>query len=587
MITRKQIITAFPYVLLLLWMGELLKSDAYRMPYLLIFGAALLCMWNNRKEAAYEKPLLQKREKRLLWIFSILFSACVTFANYKLYTLQPDDNKWKLLYYAFVFLVLFGGSLTAFGSILLRLTVHSDRLSWQPEEKSGRPAIVFLAVFLPIVLINTTILILCKYPGTVTNDSIWQITQILTDDYSNHHPFYHTLLIRCFLNLGLRLSDDNINFAVALYNCFQIVFMAGCFAFTAMTMRQAGIPKAPVILSALFYIVMPYHIMYSFSIWKDVLFGGFVLLFLLSFFRLLRGIGSRPAGLLLFAAAGLGICLFRSNGFFVYLLTALLFALLWKKEQKAMLAVMVLVLCGAYVLKHPVLEKLQVSQPDTVEALSIPLQQVAGAISEGCELTEEDRELISHLARPASLGSVYESGLSDPVKNLIRRDGDLTYFSAHKLEYLKLYIRLGLRNPGAYLRAWVEMTKGYWNSGYDYWQWDERVFNNDIGIHRVTRSTILNQLLDEYLHLFTETPFCLLFVSIGLCVWLHLAMLYVGLLRKERIGAFLPVPQLLIVLSLLIATPVYSEFRYVYSLWCCVPAVLILPLCPQTKSVSK
>lgn len=39
---------------------------------------------------------------------------------------------------------------------------------------------------------------------------------------------------------------------------------------------------------------------------------------------------------------------------------------------------------------------------------------------------------------------------------------------------------------------------------------------------------------------------------------------------------FLPVPALSVIATLLIATPVYSEFRYAYSVFCTLPFLLAM-----------
>ena len=57
-------------------------------------------------------------------------------------------------------------------------------------------------------------------------------------------------------------------------------------------------------------------------------------------------------------------------------------------------------------------------------------------------------------------------------------------------------------------------------------------------------------------------------------------MFIIALLRKDKQGAFASLPILAIVLSLLVATPVYSEFRYIYAAFCALPMIITIVLRP-------
>ncbi|MCR5233446.1 MAG: hypothetical protein K6E53_06000 [Lachnospiraceae bacterium] len=54
----------------------------------------------------------------------------------------------------------------------------------------------------------------------------------------------------------------------------------------------------------------------------------------------------------------------------------------------------------------------------------------------------------------------------------------------------------------------------------------------------------------------------------------------IALLRKDKVGAFVSLPILAVVASLLVATPVFSEFRYIYAAFCTLPMVMAIALRP-------
>ncbi len=425
-----------------------------------------------------------------------------------------------------------------------------------------------------ISAINLVFLFMAKYPGNLTPDSLSQIEQLLYGNYSNHHPFYHTVVIGLFFLTGLEIFGD-INAAVALFHAFQILFMAGCFSFVVLTLSQAGFPKKTVILTFGWYAAMPFHIMYSFTMWKDVMFGGMAVLFLVSVFRIQKGIGrhSLPNYMALIVG-GVGFCLFRSNGWFSFALSTICFICLFQKRGMKLTGLFVGILAVTFLLKHAALSELGVSQPDTIEALSIPAQQVARVIADNGKLTDEQLDMLEKVVDVEAVGEKYNPRVSDPVKNLVRAMGNQDYLVDNMADYLGLYIGIGLANPREYAKAWIDQTKGYWNGGYSYWRWADYVMNNTLEIFGTVRVVPVDKFLNKYLWIYTDVAPLQIFLCIGFHVWIIVILGYICLVRRNREGFFLCIPNLAVIFSLLVATPVYSEFRYAYIIFCCMPLLI-------------
>jgi hypothetical protein len=573
-------------------MLQLLKTDSYYVPYLLVFTSALFAICANTKENNNNF-----KEYNLVRVFSTFFSLAITFANYKVWsdfsltmmvnggTLLPVDEGilFHLIYIAVCCLITAVGSWCAFYNILLWIARNINKIVWKINKYRIRPIYVFVIMFVGICIINMTILFCSQYPGVLTPDSISQVEQLLQNNYSNHHPFYHTLLIKLFVMIGMKMAGD-INVGVACYAVFQIVVMAMIFAYTIMTFVEIGIHKKWIIIAAAFYVLMPYHIMYSFTIWKDVLFGGFVLMFVVSCYRCLKKVGIKVPNYIFLAVSSLGICLFRSNGFFAFVIVVISGILLFKNKEKKVICIMVCAMCLGFFMKHIALSNMGVTQPDLIESLSIPVQQIARVITAGKSLTEDETYLIGEIVDIDLVSNSYKDYISDPIKYLVREKGNQQMISEHKWEYIKAYITIGLRNPILYVTAWIDETKGYINGGYSYWRWQYGVYDNDFGIYATTKCENLNRLFEEYVGIFEENPILQGLLCIGLFVWLDVIMLFIGILRKDKYSIFATIPLLAVVLSLLIATPVFSEFRYAYSVFCALPVVIAITLCPSERS---
>ena len=575
-------------VAIIFWGFQLLSSDAYYVNYAVLIMITAVCVYKNREVG--EKPIGSKHGKYIdviVIIFAILFTCMVAFANYKLWTFEvlPEEYEYrfKWCYHYFMIIMLFTGGYFAFKNILIALIRNIKNIIWIKSEKSVNPIIAFAVCFVLLVITRLIVLFYSQYPGELTPDSISQMRQLLNGSYSNHHPFYHTMVIKIFVMLGMHLFND-INAAVATYSVFQIVFTSLCFAFTVSTMARMKAPRWIVIMSIMFFVLMPYHITYAITMWKDVMFGCFVLMLVTAIFRCMNGIGHIVLDYIMLAVASLGTCLFRNNGFFAFVILTIAFVVLWRLKNKRMLIVFASAIIISFIMKHAVLARLGVTQPDTIDSLSIPAQQIARVIQEGCELNDWQRELLSDVIEIDQIPENYKDYISDPIKSLVRQKGNQNLLVEKKSDYIKLYFSLGMKYPMVYLRAWIDQTRGYWNAGYEYWRWSLGVFKNDLGIARTTNNISIDLMLREYLWLFTNLQGLRLFLSIGFFIWIDILMLMIALIRKDKVGAFVSMPILVVVASLLVATPVFSEFRYIYAAFCSLPMVIVIALRPLDTS---
>ena len=580
----------FQYVLIALWGMQLLYTSAYYVNYLLLLILTGISCYMNYIAHEYVLDLNKGRFCEIvIYLFSILFSLMVSFSNYEIWALTeiPKDYGYmfKDMYNVLVTIVFFAGSFIAFWNLFNAVFSNINRLIWKEnDDHKTKPLMIFILSFGLLVLTRVIVLFCFQYPGEITPDSISQIKQSLNGSYSNRHPFYHTLVIKAFISLGLHLFND-INAAIAVYCLFQILFIAMCFSLAVSTMAWMKTPRWMIVMTMVFYTLMPYHILYAITIWKDVMFGGFALLFVIFCFRCMNGIGNSFIAYGMLTLSGLGICLFRSNGFFAFVILTAAFLALWKSKNIRIFAVLVSVIILSFVLKHIVLAGFDIKQPDTIEALSIPAQQIARVVNDGCKLNDWERETLNEIIELERINEEYRPYIADPIKMLVREKGNQHLITDEKGKYLKLYLTLGLKHPSSYIKGWIDETRGYWNAGYEYWIWSYEVWENDLGLERTVTNKSLDRIFREYMWLFTNVQAFRLFLSIGLFVWTDLLMLMIALLRKDKIGTFAALPIVVIVVSLLVATPVFSEFRYIYAAFCALPIVTAIVLRPNEGNV--
>ncbi|MBQ4344196.1 MAG: hypothetical protein IJC38_09960 [Erysipelotrichaceae bacterium] len=232
----------------------------------------------------------------LFVLFSLIFSSIVLLCNYELFT-------YSLPALIKLFLGLSGGYIVCRNILCLLSVMNFRQVAIRKRTEKG--IVVFLIPFLLFSSIYLLYLFFNAYPGYLTPDSISQVLQTQTGVYSNHHPFWHTIIIKLIFEIGVACFG-NLNDAVGFYSVLQILFLFSAVSFSLMTLYQAGIKKRYLFLCGLPFAILPYHIAYSVTMWKDIVFGAATLWLVTFLFRELHKIGKMSRNhffLFLFALA--------------------------------------------------------------------------------------------------------------------------------------------------------------------------------------------------------------------------------------------------------------------------------------------
>ena len=474
------------------------------------------------------------------------------------------------------------------------------------HERRERPGrwYVYL-VFAAVCLLGYLPYYLMYYPTWLNNDAVWQIEQALgMAERSNHHPYFHTLILKALFLAGYRLSGTYMGGA-AFYTFVQIAVMAMVFAFFLYWLYREGTRWLWLVLALLFYAVLPINALLTICMGKDEFFTAALLVFawmtavldpdaenVNDVGRMRRG---RSAfGWMAYFAVGLLVCLLRSNGIFIFAGTALCLIFHKMRRQKGMkrkfprrtfLCIACVFVC--YLLWHgPVLRAMHVQPPDTIEGLTMPAQHLLCAYFKGGSLTEAEREMIERVMPPEGAEEYYNPRLFDPMKNYIREGGDQQAIADNKGEYLKLWLRVGLRNPLQYLVAQIRQTAGFWTYSvpdYEYVYGEYYTAENPLGIETQRKLFSYDSELAMHDYLMGFLDFYNRAWSLGLNTWLMVFCMAYAVYRGRNMMVFAPFVTLL--LTLLLATPVYNEFRYAYGIFAAFPMLFHLTFGERAQAV--
>lgn len=425
---------------------------------------------------------------------------------------------------------------------------------------------------------------LYQYPGIMTPDSINQFVQVLGKaPYSNHHPWTHTMLFGLFYHMGYALTGNMVA-AVSLYTLFQMCLLAGSIAYLIGTLRARRIRPFVLILITAFYALIPYHAVFSVTIWKDIPFAAAVLLFSCTILRLLYMQKIRFLEMAVFTISGIMICLFRSNGWYGFLFALPFLLFIYRRQAKVFYPALLMILCTAIIIKYPVMRAFRVQQPDFIESVCIPMQQIAAVICNDRELTAEQLALVENVVDLTYIKDLYNPTFADNIKELVRA-GNQEYLTAHKGEFLKLWIDLGLRYPGDYLTAYVKQTYGYWYPDSFYLVAEaEGVSATKFGVSHtpLIGGPLVIKGKEIAIKLGGMVPIYGTLWSMGVACWIMIFSIGTVIIRREYHKLTCYLPSIALLITVLIATPVATEFRYVYFMVLSLPFYLITAMLPDS-----
>lgn len=532
------------------WLSFLSKTDSFFEVYALV--AVLNIFFVCKKKTIYHKYYL---------IVSIVLAICAAISNYNILDnlSLPIGGLDTLLniFKTIIFIVLMLSGTYVFYGVVSGLDSYLNKLKLFTYNDLKMKKKAFLCTFGIMFILYTLILTLGMYPGVLTPDSLWQVKMGLTNEYNSVHPLLHTFIIKLIINL---FSD--LSLGVYVCSIVQILFISLCTSYMFITLYEIGLKKKYLIISYVIFLLLPYNIIYSFTIWKDVVFGGFVILFITSLFREIYKLGNN---LIVIFISGMGFCLFRSNGLYAFIVFVLLFVILHYKEYKKIAICLVLsmfISIGFNIFTSNHFEGASIS-----ESLSIPLQQFARTVVDE-DLDNDELKLINKYLDVSKIEDNYLSYISDPIKNMMNVDD-------FKLStFIVDWLKIGIKHPISYIKGWVDQTRGYYNSGYDYGWFSEKIASNDLGLETTFFIKPLYLLFMGYLWLFCgDIPVLPIIRCLGLYTWTLLILFTLAKKSKRKIS-IIYLPLLLLIATLLIASPVFCEFRYMYCVIVCMPIII-------------
>ena len=576
----KELIKNNKKIIISILMGLLSYVTLIYQDYIANFNVLLLAVLVIFIICAYKSDLFNKKYARFTFLLSIFLAIiyllgmiCYTFRYNDTYSVFGEFFKLKSLIYI-------AGYTSIFYLLLINVlpvvceakVIKKFTFKRKINVFLGASLIIFLC-FLPYFLIY--------YPGLFTNDSISELNMIVNNfsTISDHHTVIHLLFMTIPYKLGMAIFNNTV-IACSLITLTQMIIMSLIFGKFISFLYKRGVNKYILFFVLLYFTILPVHAFYSISNWKDVIFSGLVLLLTMELVKLLEKKTITFRNSYTFIIISILTVFFRNNAIYMYIILAIITLIVFRKQIKTIGLMLLIVFVVYFGVKGPIYSYFNVKSSSSTEYLAIPLQQLGRMAYKGVEFTEEEEELINELIPLETLRNSYNPEIVDSIK--FNDEYNKEVFEENKLTYLKLWASLCFKHFSVASEAYLISTLGYWYPNIDYWTVVTKIDKNDIGL---TDSSLLPEAVKEATnHLTTkEIPVFNFSWSIGLCIWLIFIAFMVAIKRKNIRSLYIFVPVIGIWLTMMVATPVFAEFRYIYSAFTCLPLLLLASYIVKSK----
>lgn len=273
-------------------------------------------------------------------------------------------------------ILFLGGVGLGIGLALLLLVLFLTGLNDSPAARPGKRRFRWALFALPMVII-WGIYLLAYWPGMMSADLMDQWGQVLTGQYNNHHPFFHTFTI--WLLTRIVLSPT----IVAIAQIIGLAAVAGC---VLAYFEELGVPSAVLWLAGFLFALTPINGTMVNTLWKDIPYSTALLALTFLVFRIAQSRGdwlAERGSWAVLGITGVLVALFRHNGPPVVVGLSLLLLVVYFRWWKRLLPALLLGAGIYYIFTSPVEQWVRVSDSTILAESSTVYYSIAAQSTPG------------------------------------------------------------------------------------------------------------------------------------------------------------------------------------------------------------
>jgi hypothetical protein len=355
----------------------------------------------------------------------------------------------------------------------------------------------------------------------------------------------------------------------AIIAIFQIGLLALASGFLGYTLERFLFPKKYIWFGLVLLALSPVNAIYSITIWKDVVYSAFLLLFSIILFILVKTAVKETrklSFLIMFVLVSLCLVFFRHNGFPVFVVTMIMTIIMYRAYWKRLTTVTLLIIAVHQLVTGPLYTKMEVIPSDPQEALSIPTQQIAAIVTGEGNLTDTQLQYINRLMPLPLWEEKYNPYSVDSIK-FSWGDYDRFVIYDNPKQYASMWGNMVLANPGLAAEGLFNQTSLVWQmnepeDGYTSKYVTNIYLNNEFGLKNHVLEPAITNLARTYLYKAEKLEE--LIWRPAVYTTLALLFIFIAYLRNDWRAWLLIFPIALNTGSVFVAIPA-QDFRYLFS----------------------
>ncbi|MBB3907743.1 DUF6020 family protein [Anoxybacteroides rupiense] len=496
---------------------------------------------------------LLKRQRIAIIVFTLLFSF--------LALLSMKGEQDFLLAYSFkTRAYVYIGTFFFLSSLVLWIIFSSLKIEVKPADHLASSKWSLFKYAVPSIILWGGYA-LAIFPAAMTFDSVDQWHQAHTGHFSNWHPLMYTLFI-----MGLTKIWDS----PAIVALSQIIIISLIFGYCMAQFEKAGIRRFWLWIVSILFAINPINGIYSITIWKDILYSAFILLFSTTIFHLVitngKWLNSKKSTWIFFLAA-FGVVFFRHNGFPVFLVMLIVLLMVFRRQWKPLILSGGSIIAFYLIFTGPVFHYLKVAPSDPNEVLSIPTQQIARVIEQGGKLTEEQAQYLNQILPLPLWKQYYHPYITNRIK-FSKEYNRSAIFPDHLSTYMRTWLEICAQNPKIAKEAFLKQTSLVWQmnepqDGHTYTFVTNVWPHNRDGLKSQVIVKPLTEFITQYLKT-SDTDLKPFIWRPANYMFLIVLFTFITALRNDWKAWLVPFALFLNIGSIFIALPA-QDFRYLYA----------------------
>ena len=419
--------------------------------------------------------------------------------------------------------------------------------------------IFILLCWLPFIII--------KYPGSPGWDFYYMMRETYIRVVTRHFPFLYIYFCRLFTDFGIRINNVEMGlFLLTLVHTFTMLYSFFlCFKY----MRKWNINYKYRLFVLLFFGLNPLFLNYSNTIYHDVLYSSFMLIYMLLLTDILIVKKIDIKLLIKISIISLLIIITRKNGIYVIIPISIILLIKYIKGIKKKI-----ILILPIILYFLVQISISIYQFETSksylstswgEILSIPIQNISRYSRDyHKDITNKEKQELDEVLEYDKAGISYYPKNADDVKNsafIYNPNFD------ELVNFLKIWFKLFIRHPGCYIESFINNTYQLYypfeNTTYLFTYVLDNIKDKDIelGFKLEENSYERKNIINSFNTSIENIPFIKYIDDPGIYCWLFIILLF--FLRKKK--NILPlIPNIMTFIITLVGPTIDYNSRYAF-----------------------